>query len=301
MSADAPVPSQPLRPDELRDHLAHCRPRPRGSSRWVILALLGLAAGVMIASGGSLPGLVLPWLIVPDFVGWAAFQKRAVSAAHGRVSRLQELTTLGRHDEAIGDAWRLLPALRGWPELHVHAVWLLGANLASRSAYESALVAYDYLLDLLSEGEGLGELIRLQRVNLLLHDDRLADADDELRVLSARQRDPMGRALLRIGRLHQQLKTGHFEDADALDDRLIDQLQPLGMEAGFGYGLAAGIYHSHERQADAERWYRRATLLIEPDRLVDRFPQLEGLRGLPAAPSLADARMADAPEADARD
>ncbi len=107
----------------------------------------------------------------------------------------------------------------------------------------------------------------------------------------------------RLARLIQDVRTHHFADALETSDELIDELRPLGVEAGYGMALMALCYHQHHRRqaehtdtdtdaasagtggapdtagpSDAvARWWQRATLLLPAPVLVDRFPELKVL------------------------
>jgi hypothetical protein len=48
--------------------------------------------------------------------------------------------------------------------------------------------------------------------------------------------------------------------------------------------LAAAACERLGRASDAERFWRDATLLVPPEELARRYPELEPLRRLPAAP-----------------
>jgi len=287
-----PSPNLPS-PEEVYAHAVEHAPRPRGRMRLIALALVGLAIGIMLFFGDSLVGLVAPWLVLGGLVTWGMIQRRAAAAAQQGVRESQELAAWRENHRAFEQSWQLLPMLRSWPELHVQAVMLIATRLDSLRAYESALAGYQYLLDHLPDDHPTGQMIRLQRVSTLLHDDRLADADDELRRLSRMDLTPLGRALLRSGQLHQQVKTGHFDESDRFDDSLIEQLQPLGIDAGYGYAMASTICHQHDRSEAAEQWWRRATLLMHPRRLTDDLPEVTPVAHLPAESGLAAAMEAD--------
>ena len=86
----------------------------------------------------------------------------------------------------------------------------------------------------------------------------------------------------------------HFDEADSpIDGDLLDELRPLGIEAAYGYALAAAICQTHDRHDEAVDWWGRATLLIDPARLAELEPAVANLRGLPGATTLAEAMEAD--------
>lgn len=120
-------------------------------------------------------------------------------------------------------------------------------------------------------------------------------------------------ASLTLAQLWQMVATNHFDDAASLRERLVERLRPLGIDAGHGYALMAHAMRQlawrepspveHDQayrvdhpapaaQADAQEfkqaqqeaqqeaatdaaiWWRRATLLLPPESLVDRMPFL---------------------------
>ena len=117
-------------------------------------------------------------------------------------------------------------------------------------------------------------------------DGRLADAHDTLQRLRGvvdSFPDTTISAAYGLTRLAQQSKTYHWSEAveSAVDIRRT--LRPLGVEAGFGYGLLALAYH-HMAQRDDSRaarqcrlWWLRAKTLVPQEGLIDRFPELWAL------------------------
>lgn len=285
-----------LSPEQLRAFIESCAPLPQRNFRLFVLLGLGALMGVVLFSGPSMIALLLPWVVVIGFFGWLYYQRRRMTEAQRSVRAVQELTVLRHHDEALHQAWRILPSLRRWADLHVQTVLLASADLMAVNAYENALAAQDYLLEHAPDDHPLARMVRLQRTMALLHDDRLADADDELRRLSRLKLGPLGQAMRRVGELYQQLKTGHHVDAvESLDDdaAFISQLRPLGVDAGYGYAMMATMYHHTGRTDAAQRWWHRATMLVAPQRLADDLPETRPLTALQPATTLAEAMEAD--------
>jgi len=283
--------------EQLLGHLnAH---PPRAGRRWRpgILLLVGVVIGVMLFSGPSLLGIVAPWLLVIGFVVWAQMKKRQVLDLQNRLRTVRELTLLRRPAEAGRHAWHLIPDLTRFADFHVQTVMLLATNYMAQRAFDPAVTAQDYLIEHLPEAHPVNRVVRLQRLLGLLHEDRLSDADDELRKLERTQLDPIGQAMLRVARLYQQLKTHHAQDAvariDEDGDELIDQMRCAGVNGGVGYALAAAAYLAVGRDDDARTWWRRATLLIPPAVLAADAPEIQPLLDLPPAKSLSDAMRED--------
>ncbi len=282
--------------DLLRQHVDAHAPR---SSRWSRLAPLGvLVAGlfVLLFAPPSAVTAMLPWALLGGLVVWLHGQKRKMFEAQRGVRGVLELTALRRPRDAESVAWHLLPDLQRWPDMHVQGVLLLGANLMALRAWEPAIEAQDYLLDHIPEDHPTAHLLRAQRAMALLHEDRLVDADTEIRALRrAPLDDPTAAALAALAELYQQMKTNHHADALAQAEHEDPRrtLAPLGGEAAHGYALIALAAHRSDRPTEAGNWWRAATLLIDPDRLIADMPDLAALRDLHPADSLAQVMERD--------
>lgn len=281
--------------DQLLAHLhAHMPQAPRRWRPGVLLAI-GVAVGVMLFAGPSLIAMLAPWLVVGGFLFWAQYKRREVSSLQNRLRRAREATLLRRPEEANDRAWHLIPDLVHFADFHVQAVMLMATNYMAVRAFEPAVAAQDYLIEHLPEQHPVGRVVRLQRLLGLLHEDRLSDADDQLRKLERTDLDPMGRAMLRAARMYQQIKTGHTEDAaEQIDaDSLMNDMRWAGTDGGVGYGLAAAALLAEGRADEAQTWWHRATLLLPPESITRDVPELTPLHQLRPAKTLADAMRED--------
>ncbi len=112
--------------------------------------------------------------------------------------------------------------------------------------------------------------------------DHLTDADDALRKkrgAAEQYPDTPIAAAYRYAALVQQVQTNHFADAVAASDDLVVQLRPLGVEAGYGYALMALSHHMTGADG-AAAWWSRATTLLPPATLTERFSQLRAIEHL---------------------
>ncbi|MEM6554001.1 MAG: hypothetical protein AAF750_17940, partial [Planctomycetota bacterium] len=129
--------------------------------------------------------------------------------------------------------------------------------------------------------------------------DRLGDADEELRrvrgvvegfgevgggasqatALRAEERERLAAGYAYAG-LVQDVVTHHFAEAVERGDGLVERLRPMGMEAGYGYGLMALCHWKVGDEAGARRWWTRAVLLVPGEALVGRYAVLGELAGL---------------------
>jgi hypothetical protein len=203
-----------------------------------------------------------------------------------RTTEAQDLALLRNHPLSLRRAWDLLPHVAAMPSLHGRTVALIAMNLDQLSEYDSALVAYDELIDRLPEQHPASVQFRINRVILHLFTDRLIDADDELRRLRGlveRFARTAVSAGYRLAELVQSVRTNHFADAVVHADSLVTDLRPLGIEAGYGHALMALSFHQLATAGDdaaarqTSRWWRRATILLPVPQLVRRFAELEPL------------------------
>jgi hypothetical protein len=268
--------------DQVRAHLA--RYPSRGSSRTAaLIPTLALAAIIFLALGAQNAVMfLLPWLLLGALLVFMALRVRRARELDAAVARAQEWTMWRRREDALRQAWRLLPRLATNPELHGRAVAAIAHNLDALGAHEAAIVAYDQLIDHLPEGHPISVQLRVQRTMAELGADRLTDADASLRRLRGAvepfRKTPIG-ASYRLASLIQQSRTHHDADAVAESGELLDELRPLGVEAGFGHALMAlafvrlgeGEAAPPDWRDQASLWWSRATLLVAVDRLVERF------------------------------
>jgi len=260
------------------------RNEPQGQSRWTGLlpfVALGVVMGLAFTSHHALAAL-LPVAVVVGLLAILSWRVRTLKRIEQRAVRVQELTLTRYFPQALRLAWRVLPDLRALPELHGRTVAAIAHCLDQVKAYDAAIVSYDYLIYHLPDDHPGAVQLTIQRTIAQLFADQLADADDALRRLRnmvERYRDSAIGASYRLAGLVQQVFTGHYADAVEESDNLIDDLRPLGVEAGYGYALMALSHHKIDSK-DTDMWWQRATLLMPPSSLVGRFDQLDPLRTL---------------------
>lgn len=251
----------------------------------MVLALVVLA--VVLVDG--VVGAVLPWVAVCGlmiFLYARALQARKLEQAAGR---LEDMMVGRRHAEALRAAWRLLPKAALYGSLHLRCVATMGHCLDHLKAYEAALACYERLLGQIPEDHSAALEIQTKRALAALAADRLIDADDALRRLRGRVaasgRSPIS-AGYRLARLAQSVCTHHYDDAVAEADAMLDDLRPLGLEAGYGHALLALCYRKAPAADEQLRiayeqacalWWHRARVLLPTSALVDRFPAVRCL------------------------
>jgi len=250
------------------------------------LMLAAVVLGVLIdVVGGLALGSLLALAGVAGLVGLVIWRRREAAALVKEARRVQELAMLRHHRAAIRRAWRLLPRLTALPVLHHRLIAVLAHSLDRARAFDAATACIDELLETLAPDSPAAVPLRVQRANLVLLSDRLAEGDEALRRLRGRVETLAGTpafAAYRMAQLVQHVRTHHFGDAVALAGDLRLDLQPLGVDAGYGHGLMALCYQSRAEAGDADReqaqrWWSSATLLLPPGELASRFPELTPL------------------------
>ncbi len=149
----------------------------------------------------------------------------------------------------------------------------------------------------------LGSLALVGKAIVLLKLDQLADADTIIRRLEVSVESRSLKSLVLLGRLYQQIKTGHYSDALTESSNKCE-LARTGMssKAAYVYALLGLAYRHQEMSAssdespgnspeaggsNAEVLWQQATMLLGPDILVEKFPELAELEeSYPSAPPL---------------
>jgi phage terminase small subunit len=280
---------KPPSPQQVTDHLQRCAPRV--SRSWVtqLPLMLLLTAALMTLFAQNAMTAVLPWMILIGVVTYAMIRVRHVRNIQNRVMRISEWTQLEQHERATRAIWKILPIVQMMPELHGRLVALMAHNLDRLTAWPAAEVAYDYLIQRMPADHPGSIQLQLQRTVLQLFNDELSSADSNLRKLRPMAMElgvsPIS-ATYHYAALLQQVRTYHFADAVAENkDALVEQLRPLGVDAGYGYALLAWCcYQLSLRNPDdpqwleqARDWWHRATLLLPTQKLFARQDELKTL------------------------
>jgi hypothetical protein len=232
----------------------------------------------------------LPWVGLAWLFGHNWVRAQRAMRLESQVRKSQETAMLRRYPRSLREAWRILPQATPMPALHSQTVAMISHCLDSLGCYDAAIVGYDYLLQRLPPGEAITVHIGVSRANAALGAERLSDADDSIRRLRGAVepfKDTTISAAYRLAQLAQQVRTHHFAEGAEENDDLIEALRPLGIEAGYGHALLA-LCHYKQNQRDGEAdpqpsrdaarlWWDRATLLLPPATLLQRYPELAPL------------------------
>ncbi len=288
-------PFSPPSPQQVRRHLD--RYPARGPSSLVVglPMMLFIASMLVILCVNNSAAVALALLMMVAFSAFQLWRRRwergLQSASHGQA---QELASVRHWSQSLRIAWRSLPSLEqlsGTPTARTIAV--MAHDLDQLKAYESAITAYDFLIDHLP-AQHVGSIqFRIQRALAQFALDRLTDADQTLRRLRGQIENYRGTpaaALYRLAMLVQEVRTNHYADAIAGADNLLDELRPLGVESGYGYcALPAAMSYAHvdPHPRNANKVSRLQPNLVVAGHaapkpvttLVDRFPDLEFMTG----------------------
>ena len=278
--------------EQFADYLESHPPRgPSKAAAWIPLAILAAAALLTVATQSS-GMLLLAWVALGGvFVFWAIRVKR-MRLLDELVLDVQELGLRRRYPQSLRLAWRLLPQLAVVPQLHGRNVAFMAFNLDQLRAFDAAIVGYSYLIDRMPGEHPSRVHLQVQRAIAQLAADQLTDADNALRKLRGIVSEMVGtatHAMFQFAVLFQQVRTYHYQDALPMADSLVEDLRPLGVDAGYGHALMALCWHqSHQgktaedadadaqQAADAARtWWHRATLLLPVTALTARLDDLK--------------------------
>ncbi|MCC7147189.1 MAG: hypothetical protein IT443_12150 [Phycisphaeraceae bacterium] len=217
---------------------------PSRFALWLPLLAMGGAIGLIWTD--SAEGAFGAWVLLGAWMGYHFWRARRQRELERLVSGVQELSMLRRDEQALRQAWLLVPKVRRRMDLHARLLTVMGHVLEELSCYEPAMVVYDALLARLPREHPASVHLGLARIMALLATDRLSDADEALRrfrgVVESGQGNLLG-ALYRLAELYQMVRTNHFADAVGRAAVLVEDLRPLGLEAGYGYALMALAYY----------------------------------------------------------
>lgn len=291
MTPDPATHFQPPTAQQLEDHLLAHPPSPptpwQQRIPWIVAMVLILLS---FAVTGPISGL-LPWIAIAWLLGHSSIRTRRALSLQARVKRTQEIAMLRRYTQALRLGWDLLPQAAISPQLHGHTVAMIAHSLDTLGHYDAAIVGYDYLLSRLPSDQPIAVHIGVSRAAAALGAERLSDADDSIRRLRGAvepyAHTPIS-AAYRLVQLTQQVRTHHFDQGVEESQGLVDDLRPLGVEAGYGHALLALCHYHHpqndndtqDHQQAARTWWQQATLLLPPDTLIKRFPELAPLTEL---------------------
>lgn len=270
------------------------------ASPWFFMAVMGMMAFTLLIGlvSDSAASSVLAVVMTVILMGVVIGRARKMRSAEEETKRVHELTVTRQWEGAFHQAWETLARVKQMPEQYMRTLACLAYSLDQLRQYDAAIVAYKALLEMLPGDHPFMPQVQTHMAMALLSNDQLADADDKLRKLrlQAGKQPPPVKALIRLADLIQMARTYHFSDVVELEEGAREMFRPLGVEAGYAYGLLAfardrlalqegdaQAREAHNQAAD--KWWQMATLLVSPARIVERFGALNVLLSRRATPS----------------
>ncbi|NIA06891.1 MAG: hypothetical protein GWP14_04500 [Actinobacteria bacterium] len=263
-----------------------------------ILIGVGLLLWSLLVGAGSERGefvsLMLLWIILIGVLV-SIFINAARRQGIIRCSRkAADLCLLERWDEAIEPLQKVLNKPVNQPQIRYQGLLELAGVAEHTGKLDQSRQIYQAIGQEQPHGP-LGRLALVGEAIVLLKLDQLADAEAVIRRLEVSVEGPGLKSLVLLARLYQQIKTGHY--SEALEDEANKcELARLGLstKAGYVYGMLALAHKNQtENQDQAKKYWRQATMLIRPENLVRKFPELAQLEqaypsanGLPEAPEV---------------
>lgn len=264
--------------DEVYRHLQDHPPTL--PSMWLRLLPISILAMCLVFSTtvGGIIGFVLPWFALAGMVIYITIFQRRREALIQHATNIQDQAMLRQYVPALRSSWSLIPKLVTLPGQHGQTIAAMAHCLDQLQLHEQAGAAYEFLLQHLPDSHPAAAQILLNRAVVALTSDHLADADDilrRLRPIASEHPDPTFAGQFLTARLAQMTLTQHNEDALAYADTLVDDLRPLGVDAGYGHALLALAYKRLGHAEQAATWWEQATLLVPQQALLLRYPQLQ--------------------------
>ena len=260
-------------------------PRPRPAWAWYTMVALMIVVLTATLSANSNPemqaavkffaGLVILGVVV----GMGSLTSHTVKLARQeqqRIEAIEELVQLRRWDQAATMLDGLLSQPTRSQGSRLQAFIFLASVLARYHRFGDAIVVQDYLLAHAEFDAGTSHGIKLMRAMAMLHEDHLVDANRAIGDLRRESPDSAGLALVEI---YRDVKTGHAAEAIELFDARLPALRSqLGHRVGDAYALVARAHEMLGHEPEAAVAFERATVLVAPEELYRRYPEVAAIR-----------------------
>ena len=259
--------------------------RRQGGASWALLGMgvvvvsLGVLA-LLRAFGATMPGWlwsVVFWMLVGVLGALLVFSSRQQRWALRSVEQASYLIKLMNFSTATAElGWCL--GIRGCSPL-ARATGLIELGQICLAANHSDLAEQAFssaqrMRASLSAASQWQTDLGLAEAKLRC--DQLTDADKLITHLRHQELPQPWQSKLNLLACLQRLYMGHLDDIVAQADDLWHRFREhLGTEAGFGYGLLAAAFDQCGQAQAAGRFWSDATLLIGPQMLGQRYPELK--------------------------
>jgi len=278
-------------PQSAQDLIRRCQRRRSARGGGGLPLPFYLAAGVLL-------GLLLAnpqWLHLPRAVGYAALLAGVlwivIAARQGVRRQVRILRQWTRATEAVqleqwSTARQALCTLLSHPVdnsvLRAQGLLGLAAVADHYHEYRSSQLIYEHVL-----GQPGAQPVQLHTAavglaDAMLRNDELTGAVQLIdRLARSTQGGPRPwQAHVELVRLFRELVMGQYDDLlEAAAERQVLFRECLSTRSGYGYALLALGYHRRDQPDRAARLWKDATLLVRPEKLLDRFPMLSELAG----------------------
>ena len=276
-----------------------CKSQPRRRlTRFGIFILIGFALllwSMILGSDANrsqwIPQLLMAIILVSLLLSMILSAVRRQGL--GKWSRLaSDLCLLERWTQAAEPLRRLLA--KPVPSAQVRYQGLL--ELAGVAEHTQQLDQADQIYQAIAQEQPhslLGSLALLGRAVVLLKLDQLADADSIIRQLEVSAQAGSLKSLVLLARTYQQIKTGHYAEVlEGAPEKCELARVGLSTKAAYIYALLALAYKRRAQvnyspdsddqallkdQEQARSNWMRATMLLKPDSLIKKFPELAEL------------------------
>jgi hypothetical protein len=190
---------------------------------------------------------------------------------------IDELVQLRRWEQAAVGLSGLMSSPMKSMGARIQALIFLVSVLGQRGRYADAISVQEYILEHVRMDEGTTFGLKLGRAMAMLHDERLFDADRAINELRRSEGAPVASGGLALVEIYRDVKTGHPQEAvDMLLSRPEAVRDQLGHRSADAFALVARAYDLMENEAEARRWYAKATLLA-PAKELNRYPEVRAL------------------------
>ncbi len=266
---------------ELVEQLLHSSlPKRRGGARLPLLLLAGVVVGFALARPGVVPlpapfGSLAPLIVVGVLVIAARLTMRRQVDLTRRWSLANESILLEKWETAA----TLLQGLLAKPvaSFALRAQGLLG--LAAVADHNHNHIASELIYEhLMGDQSAPPTQVHIAAVGLAATKLRNENLTEAVQIIDrlARQDLPLAwQAHVELVRLYREVVMGQFDDVvDSLERRQTLFRTHLSVRAGYGYGLLAFGCDQRDLPGEAAKLWSEATLLIAPEKLIDRFSLL---------------------------
>lgn len=260
----------------------------RAPRRWLtgprmVLLGLGVLLGAYLArpdlfTGSSVPAWLLPQIVVLSLGAlmlWTVIQQRRRGRLMLEAFEAVQLREWPRAETALR---QLLSRPIKIGQTRVEALLGLAAVAESEQQYDAAQHIYESVLQS-NEADPIQKITtRIALAAAMLRTGQTADAVELAEKLGRDELPGPLQAQVEMLTLFRAVTMGQVQDAVADAERRRELFRRhLSTRAGFGYALLAWAFDRDHQSDTARDYWRKATLLIRPKEIIERFDELSVL------------------------